>query len=242
MDERQPECGVPVPMSLESLDSPDVPGVKAKAAPAVERPTTDDRAAWRAWWRSQGQNWRIEPEILPERQATLAQRRMIVPDVRTSTYPFAGMSLTRADVEWLLATHENGCGPVVWDDAAQRDRTGLDVRGADLRGVNLRGLPLARLLGGLAGATDEQMAAAAVHLERSDLREAQLQGADLRGAWLEGARAENAHLELAQCVRAHMKQIDLRHAHVQGASLREALMEKANLYEAHLEGATLSGT
>jgi uncharacterized protein YjbI with pentapeptide repeats len=94
----------------------------------------------------------------------------------------------------------------------------------------------------LAGATDEQIAAAAVHLERSDLREAQLQGADLRGAWLEGARAEHAHLELAQCVRAQMKQIDLRHAHLQGASLREAFMEKANLYAAHLEGATLSGT
>jgi uncharacterized protein YjbI with pentapeptide repeats len=172
----------------------------------------------------------------------LAERRAIAPEVRTNTYPFAGMSLTRADVEWLLATHENARGPVQWDDVAQRSRIGLDVRGANLQGVNLRGLPLARLLGGLAGATDEQIAAAAVHLERSDLREAQLQGADLRGAWLEGARAEHAHLELAQCVRAQMKQIDLRHAHLQGASLREAFMEKANLYAAHLEGATLSGT
>lgn len=209
---------------------------------AGERPTTDDRAAWRAWWRSQGQNWRLEPEISPERQTALAERRAIAPDVRASTYPFAGMSLTRADIEWLLATHENGRGPVIWDDATQRERIGLDLRGADLRGVNLRGLPLARLLGGLAGATNEQMAAAAVHLERSDLREAQLQAADLRGAWLEDVRAARAHLELAQCVRAQMKQIDLRHAYLQGASLREAFMEKANLYEAHLEGATLSGT
>ena len=211
-------------------------------APAAGRPATEDRVAWRAWWRSHGQSWRAEPEISPEQQTMLAERRAIAPEVRTNTYPFAGMSLTRADVEWLLATHENARGPVQWDDVAQRSRIGLDVRGANLQGVNLRGLPLARLLGGLAGATDEQIAAAAVHLERSDLREAQLQGADLRGAWLEGARAEHAHLELAQCVRAHMKQIDLRHAHLQGASLREAFMEKANLYAAHLEGATLSGT
>lgn len=210
--------------------------------PSAGRPTTEDRAAWRAWWRSQGQNWRTDPEISPDRQAILAERRMIVPEVRASAYPFAGMSLARADVEWLLANHENGRGPVQWDDVAQRDRIGLDLRGTNLQGANLRGLPLARLLGGMAGATDEQIAAAAIRLDRSDLREAQLQGADLRGAWLEGVRAEHAHLELAQCVRAQMKQIDLRHAYLQGASLREAFMEKANLYEAHLEGATLSGS
>lgn len=227
----------------EMDEQPMDPGTTiAGAASPTAPPTTDDRAAWRIWWRSQGQTWRIEPEIAPERQASLGARRAIAPDVSRSAYPFAGMSLSRADVEWLLATHENGRGPVRWDDPAQRDRPGLDLRGADLRGVSLRGLPLARLLGGLAGATDEQIAAAAIHLERSDLREAQLQGADLRGAWLEGARAEGAHLEMAQCVRAEMKQIDLRHAHLQGASLREAFMEKANLYEAHLEGATLSGT
>ncbi|HEY1390456.1 MAG TPA: pentapeptide repeat-containing protein [Ktedonobacterales bacterium] len=214
----------------------------AQTAPLAGPPATDDRAAWRAWWRAQGQGWRIEPEIPPARQTLLAERRAVAPDVRANTYPFAGMPLARADVEWLLATHENGRGPVTWDDPTQRERIGLDLRGADLQSVNLRGLPLARLLGGLAGATSEQIAAAAVRLERSDLREAQLQGADLRGARLDGARAEGARLELAQCVRAEMKQIDLRHAHLEGASLREAVMEKANLYEAHLEGATLSGT
>jgi len=241
MDENQPVERTPPPATPDT--SADTPAATSVDTPvAGERPTTTDRTAWRAWWRSQGQNWRLEPEIPPERQTLLAERRAIAPDVSARTYPFAGMSLTRADIEWLLATHENGRGPVIWDDAAQHERAGLDVRGADLQGANLRGLPLARMLGGLAGATDEQIAAAAVHLERSDLREAQLQAADLRGAWLEGARAEKAHLELAQCIRAHMKQIDLRHAHLQGASLREAYMEKANLYEAHLEGATLSGT
>ena len=237
MDEQQTGSEPETP-SISISDTGEGEAVLASSGP----PATDDRAAWRLWWRSQRQNWRIEPEVSPERQALLAERRAMAPDVRNSVYPFAGMSLTRADVEWLLATHENGRGPVLWDDLSQRDRVGLDLRGADLRGVSLRGLPLTRLVGGLAGATDEQIAAAAIHLERSDLREAQLQGADLRGAWLEGARAENAHLELAQCVRAEMKQIDLRHASLQGASLREAFMEKANLFEAHLEGATLSGT
>jgi uncharacterized protein YjbI with pentapeptide repeats len=225
-------------------DAPDITkdAAPTQLTPGASPPATDDRTAWRAWWRAQGQSWRIEPEIPPERQTLLAERRAVAPDVRANAYPFAGMSLTRADVEWLLATHEHGCGPVIWDDPAQRKRIGLDLRGADLQGVNLRGLPLARLLGGLAGATAEQIAAAAIRLERSDLREAQLQGADLRGARLDFARAEGAHLELAQCVRAEMKQVDLRHAHLEGASLREAFMEKANLYEAHLEGATLSGT
>ena len=225
-------------------DATDIPEdvTPVQPTPAAGSPATDDRTAWRAWWRAQGQSWRIEPEIAPARQTLLAERRSVAPDVRANAYPFARMSLTRADVEWLLATHENGRGPVTWDDPTQRERTGLDLRGADLQGVNLRGLPLARLLGGLAGATAEQIAAAAIHLERSDLREAQLQGADLRGARLDFARAEGARLELAQCVRAEMKQIDLRHAHLEGASLREAFMEKANLYEAHLEGATLSGT
>ncbi len=235
MGEHQPASDVSPSVSPDDDAS-------AETVPAAGPPATDDRAAWRAWWRSQGQSWRLEPEIPPARQALLAERRAIVAEVRVNLYPFAGVSLTRADVEWLLATHENGRGPVMWDDPAQRERVGLDLRGADLQGANLRGLPLARLLGGLAGATGEQVAAAAVRLERSDLREAQLQGADLRGARLEGARAEGAHMELAQCVRAQMKQIDLRHAHLQGASLREAFMEKANLYEAHLEGATLSGT
>ena len=236
MDENQP-----TPESLSAAPSA-VSTASADATRTPERPTTNERAPWRIWWRSQGQTWRLEPEIAPERQATLGERRAISADVSASVYPFAGMPLTRADVEWLLATHEQGRGPVEWEDVAQRERVGLDLRGADLRGVNLRGLPLARLVGGLAGATDEQIAAAAAHLERCDLREALLQGADLRGAWLEGARAENAHMELAQCVRAQMRQIDLRHAYLQGASLREAFMEKANLYEAHLEGATLSGT
>src|SRR5436189_299217 len=112
------------------------------------RPTLDDRHAWHSYWKEQGQPWRKEPEIDLQRQAELAQRRAIVPDIERGIYPFKGVKLSRADVEWLLVTHENGRGPVVWSDEGQRGRNGLDLRGADLRGVDLSRLPLACLCAG----------------------------------------------------------------------------------------------
>lgn len=30
-----------------------------------QRPTTDDRTAWHAYWQAQGMPWRAEPEPLP---------------------------------------------------------------------------------------------------------------------------------------------------------------------------------
>jgi hypothetical protein len=56
------------------------------------------------------------------------------------------MKLSRADVEWLLATHEHGRGPIDWSDEGQREREGLDLRGADLSRVDLQNLPLARTI------------------------------------------------------------------------------------------------
>jgi uncharacterized protein YjbI with pentapeptide repeats len=84
-----------------------------------------------------------------DRQVYLTTRRAITPDLAQGLYPFTGIKLSRADIEWLLAAHEDGRGPVDWGDESQRDRQGLDLRGADLRQVNLSGLPLARLCGGL---------------------------------------------------------------------------------------------
>src|SRR5438105_4841527 len=91
------------------------------------------------------------PSITSERQAWLDQCRKVVPDIGQSIYPFRGVKLTRSDVEWLLATHEGGIGPVEWpqDELNETSRVGLDLRGADLRGEDLRYLPLAYLLGGL---------------------------------------------------------------------------------------------
>src|SRR6266571_1736091 len=147
---------------------------------ALQRPTSDDRSAWQVYWKEQGQSWRTEPEIDEERQKFLTERRCIVPDIKQGIYPFKAIKLTRADVEWLLATHENGRGPIDWSDENQRSREGLDLRGADLRQVDLSGLPLTHLRGGLIPdewrtATVEERQAAAIHLEGADLSNAYLE-------------------------------------------------------------------
>lgn len=141
--------------------------------------------AWRKHWQAQGFPWRTEPEIGLKRQQELSSRRSLVSDRASGIYPFQGMQLSRADVEWLLATHDHGRGPVDWSDEQQRQRAGLDLRGADLRGVNLAGLPLAGMLGGLSetgwlATTEEQRSTAAVHLEGASLKGAQVQGAALQ--------------------------------------------------------------
>lgn len=163
------------------------------------QPAPDDREGWKAYWKERQQPWRTEPEIDAQRQEELAKRRAIVPDWEKGIYPFGGMGLTRADIEWLLATHENGRGPVEWSDVSQRERTGLDVRRADLHELNLTGLPLTRLIGGLRGyawlsATEEQRTLAGVRLIGADLRGGQLEGADLSAARLEGADLSEARL------------------------------------------------
>jgi hypothetical protein len=93
------------------------------------RPTESDPDAWKVYWGAQGQPWRTEPEIDQQRQTELAQRRAIAPTIEQGIYPFQGMKLSRADIEWLLATHEHGRGPVDWQDPRQRTREGLDLRG-----------------------------------------------------------------------------------------------------------------
>src|SRR5436190_16162226 len=101
---------------------------------------------WRELWQAKGLEWvRMEPEIDAKRQEELSKYRAITPNIEQGIYPFRGVKLSRADVEWLLATHENGRGPVIWSDESQRRRNGLDLRGADLRGENLSRLPLARM-------------------------------------------------------------------------------------------------
>lgn len=117
----------------------------------LQRPISDDPEVWKAYWKQQGWPWRTEPEIDTERQKYLAERRAIKSDIEKGIYPFKEIEpkLTRADVEWLLATHENGRGPVDWSDKSQRERKGLDLRSADLQNVNLSRLPLACMIGGL---------------------------------------------------------------------------------------------
>src|SRR5947209_3818097 len=136
--------------------------------------------------------WRTEPEIDSERKTYLAERLAIPADIQQGVYAFKGVSLSRADIEWLLVMHEDQLGPVDWSDVDQHTRVGLDLRGADLRQINLHGLPLARMIGGRNWtvqfpSTNQQRDMGRTHLEGADLSEAQLQGASLGGAHLEEA-------------------------------------------------------
>src|SRR5205807_27305 len=148
----------------------------------LQRPASDDSEEWKAYWKAKGWLWRTEPEIDAERQKYLDERRKITPDIEKCVYPFKDIKLSRADVEWLLATHENGRGPIDWSNEGHREREGLDLRGAILCRINLRGLPLARLHGSLS--RDERIFAA---LEQCDIATVHLEGANLSGTHLEGA-------------------------------------------------------
>lgn len=188
--------------------------------------------------------WRTEPEIDTERQQFLTERLAIIPDIQRGMYPFKDVKLTRADIEWLLITHEGGRGPVDWSDVQQRNRIGLDLRGADLRWVDLRNLPLVRMRSGLTRdewnlTTLEQRYMAGVLLPGANLSQAHLEGAILQGAHLEGATLRGTHLEEANLFRAYLKDAYLRGAHLEEAKLRGAHIEGAYLPEAHLQGADL---
>ena len=150
-------------------------------------PTVNDRDAWHTYWQQCGQPWRTEPEIDGSRQAYLAECLATEPDSVRGIFPFKNIKLDRADVEWLLATHEHGRGPVDRSDEHQHEREGLDLRGADLSRADLHDLPLAHMRGGLTwyprnSELPEQLDMAAVHLEGADLSGAHLEGACLRGA------------------------------------------------------------
>src|SRR2546423_12696214 len=71
--------------------------------------------------------WRTEPEIETERQTFLAERLAITSDIQLGMYPFKDVKLTRADIEWLLVTHERGRGPVDLRYVQQRERIGFDL-------------------------------------------------------------------------------------------------------------------
>jgi uncharacterized protein YjbI with pentapeptide repeats len=214
-------------------------------AATVQRPAVDDREAWKAYWKAQWQEWRTEPEIDEKRQKFLAERRAIMPDIENGIFPFKNIKLSRADVEWLLATHENGRGPVDWSNMSERERQGLDARGADLRNVDLCLLPLARLQGGydiewgMSNLTLERFWDADIHLEDALLSKAHLEGAKLRGAHLERAVLDRAFLEEVDLSYARLEGASLPGSHLEGARLFATHFEKANLYMAHIEGTNL---
>jgi uncharacterized protein YjbI with pentapeptide repeats len=206
---------------------------------------TDGRAIWQQYWQALGQPWRTEPEIDQGRQQFLAARRAIKPDIEQEIYPFKDIepSLARADLEWLLSTHEDGRGPVAWSDERQHTRIGLDMRGAMLRGIDIRGLPLARLRGGLTWdewqqASDHQRGMATVRINHN-LEGTFLQGAILRGMHLTGGLLTEAHLEEADLAATLLDSSILIKASLQGANLVKAYLSAAILDEVLLQGANL---
>jgi uncharacterized protein YjbI with pentapeptide repeats len=213
-----------------------------QSASTPAQPANENLVEWKTYWLAREQPWRTEPEIEAERQRFLAKQRSIPPDAEQGWYPFKDVTPSRADVEWLLVTHEDGRGPIDWRDKSQRAREGLDLRGADLRSVNLSGLPLAKLQAGMgywSRATAEQHGAAIAHLEGASLVNAHLEGAILEHVHMERADLSSAHLEHATLNRAHLDGTWLANAHLEDANLREAHLEEATLNRAHLERANL---
>ena len=224
--------------------SPDTIAVDVAAR---SQPAPDDHEGWRSYWRERGQTWRHEPECDEARQQVLREGLTRPAVVERGAYPFAALAprLSRADIEWLLAALGGGRGPVDWDDPAEREREGLDLRGADLRDLDLSGLPLARLRAGLSEEQwrtlpTAQLEAAAIHAERANLTAARLEGAVLQGAHLEGARLRGAALTEADLSFAHLEGARLNGVHAARARLLGASLEEAVLAGARLEGAVLS--
>ncbi|MGZ3616631.1 MAG: pentapeptide repeat-containing protein [Ktedonobacteraceae bacterium] len=239
------------PLERSSSASPTTIKCTVETAPVVPlqspvRPAADDLIAWRTYWQIQNQPWRTEPEIDQKRQAEHDQRRAIVPDVKQGIYRFKGMKLSRADVEWLLATHENGYGPVNWSDETQRLREGLDLRGADLCCVDLSNLPLARLRGGLSeeewrkAEENPSRYEAAAYMEKTVLSRAHLEGAILNRIFLERATLSEAHLERADLTSARLQHVRLRNAYLEDADLKWTHLEYAHLRGSNLRGVNLT--
>jgi uncharacterized protein YjbI with pentapeptide repeats len=203
-----------------------------------EHPAPEGRASWQEYWTAQGMPWRTEPEIDAERQRYLTECRAIAPNVEKGLYPFKDITLDRADVEWLLATHESGgqVGPVQWNDPNQKEdalkRLGINLAYANLQGAKLQGLPLANtcMVGIIGGRQDSELSSGetviirqqiAVHLEGADLRHVDLTKAVLSGAYLNRTDLSWACLVNAKFSTAFMGGADLFRAQLMGADLRE---------------------
>ena len=196
-----------------------------RAVQLFSRLRSKDVVPVKAWWNE---------EDLPtkRRQSWLAGRRAITPDIERGIYPFGGQTLDRSDVVWLLITHNDGAGPPEWNpqDAYDHSTKGLDLRGAILHGANLSSLPMAYLIGGLAGhewnqATEHQRVAAVIHLEEAWLRGTDLAGSSLCGACLQKARLTYAYLERAELIEGHLELALLSASHLEGADFRRAYLE-----------------
>ena len=238
---------------------------ESKSKSAIGLP--EGYSSWNDYWtKVHDQTWRTEPEIPLERQQFLAERRAIKPDYHRGIFPFtdgeSNIKLTRADLEWLLATHvwKGKIGPIRWEDEIDKyreDRSqGIDLRGADLRGLDLRNLPLTCLIASgevlYSPPQRTDRVTTTTRLEHADLRDVHLEFArlaytHLERAWLDGAHLEganlfSAHLEHAQLTNTHLECAHLGWSYLEEALLYGSYMQHASLAEAHAERADFSGS
>lgn len=180
----------------------------------------------RGWPNARRPDWCREPEIAKERQDELETLRKIKPDVKLGQYPFAGVKLSRADVEYLLETHlsDGMTGPVNWYDGQHQRRDGLDLRGADLRSVDLSDLPLAKAI---------------FSLNFDQWEKTTMAKTDAARAKLDGVRFDRAHLEGAQMVAINCRRGSLESAHMEKADLQLATFEQSWLAKVNLGNANL---
>lgn len=212
----------------------------------VTPPSANDSAGWLVYWTQLGQPWRTECEIDEQRQHFL-QDRLASYQHNHLTAPFQALKLTRADIEWLLASHrdEDGVGPIDWADASQRARRGIDLRGAVLIRQDLSGLPLARLIGGIPldqTSSPDQLRSNALQAVECALRRVDLRGAELGGATLAGCQLEQSNLESAVLAHADLEGANLDRTQLRSANLIGANVQHASLWEANLDQARLIDT
>ncbi len=174
-----------------------------RQAKTAQRPANNDKRAWQEYWRERGQIWRAEPEIDDDRQVYLTERLRIKIEHEQGIYPFKDIKLSRADVEWLLATHEDERGTAYSRDVGKLLHKGLILSSADLSGVNLQNLPLEDVVFSRANLENavfldthcENALFFDAHMERARLNLAHFEGALLIGAQLAGADLFNAFFD-----------------------------------------------
>lgn len=256
--------------SIASKNKPNISTNQEKKLAQKPKLIADNHTADLAYIQLPNHSWRTAPEIDEERKKELANYLTKETDIKRGIYPFKGVTLSRADIEWLIAAYQNRSLHTDWEGKKNR-RKGLDLRGANLCGEDLSYLPLNHLHGGLywnnpvrIDSLDEEkiydeaaILMSYVKLEWAELEEAilvkaqlkgsmltgiNLSGANLSGANLEGVYLDEANLEGAVLIRANLEGADLTKARLRGADLSYANLKGANLEEAQLKGAKLYDT
>jgi uncharacterized protein YjbI with pentapeptide repeats len=154
---------------------------------------------WKAHWEAQEQPWRREPEIDLKRQQFLRQQL----DSETDEIaPFDGISLERADLEWLVKRYKEK----IISNIEQKQ--GLNLQYANLDTVDLTYLPL------------EEANFTNANLVDVDFTSANLKGTYFWSANLTDAVFTSANLESAKFWSVNLAGTDFRDANLAGANFR----------------------